>query len=333
MAPSILTKAKRTTMDALPATARTRLRLVRKAVLGPLPAPPKPKPVAVPKPPAPPRARQVTMHVPATPGTLPTVVPRELHLTAPAEKFVPKVLQREDLAGYEATSFPHFLASLSEAPAGAVLDIGANVGPYSLLARTCSDREVVGFEPTPDLAHIARVTGARNGIPYLVEEIALGDAEGTATLYLSDTSDSSNSLNPDFRPNHTSIEVPLETLDAYVARTGIVPAVLKVDTETTEPAVLRGAKETIARHRPWVFCEVLHGRGEADLTAAIIDWGYTWYHLTGDGPLEPLTEIVGDATHKHYMFLFVPEPLGDAHWELTAAWRDSLDAAKEAPRP
>lgn len=273
------------------------------------------------------------MHVPTAPGQAEPVVPRELHLTAPAEKFVPKVLQREDLAGYEASSFPHFLAALTEAPAGAVLDIGLNVGPYALLARACSDREVVGFEPTPDLAQIARVTGARNGVPYLVEEIALGDAEGTATLYLSDTSDSSNSLNPDFRPSTRSLEVPLETLDAYVARTGTAPGLLKVDTETTEPAVLRGAAHTIAEHRPWVFCEVLHGRGEDELTRAITDWGYNWYYLTGPGPLEKLDTIVGDAEHKHYMFLFTPEPLGDAHWERARAWRDALDATREAARP
>ena len=219
-----------------------------------------------------------------------------------------------------------------------MLDIGLNVGPYALLARSCSDREVVGFEPTPDLAHIARVTGARNGLPYRVEEIALGDSEGTATLYLSDTSDSSNSLNPDFRPNHTSIEVPLETLDSYVARTGVVPGLLKVDTETTEPAVLRGAARTVAEHRPWVFCEVLHGRGEDDLTRAIADWGYTWYHLTGPGPLEPAEAIVGDKAMQHFMWLFVPEPararaLGARRRLATRPRCDARRTPPVTPRP
>jgi FkbM family methyltransferase len=240
--------------------------------------------------------------------------------------FVPKVLQRSGFAGYEQSSLPHFLAALAEAPAGAFLDVGANVGPYSLLARACSDRQVVGFEPTPDLAEVARVTAARNGLDYDVEEIALGDTDGRATLHLSETSDSSNSLNPDFRPSSTSIDVSLERLDAWAARTGTAPGVLKVDTETTEPAVLRGARDTVAAHKPWVFCEVLHGRGEEDLTEVVKPWGYTWYHLTGTGPLEPASQIVGDPDHRHFMWLFVPEPLGEKHWERAAAWRAALEA-------
>ena len=202
------------------------------------------------------------------------------------------------------------------------------MGPYSLLARACSDRQVVAFEPTPDLARVARVTGERNGLDYLVEEIALGDAAGTATLYLSDTSDSSNSLNPEFRPSSASLEVPVETLDGWVERTGTAPGILKVDTETTEPAVLRGAGDTVRRHRPWVFCEVLHGRVEAELTEVLGSWGYTWYHLTGPGPLEPRTEIVGDEEQKHYMWLFVPGPLGEEHWSRAHAWRAALEATR-----
>jgi FkbM family methyltransferase len=337
-------------LGALPPTARTRLRLVRKALVGPLPAPkaeaeqtrqssqgghgsqptrqPAPSaasPVST-APPAP-RLRDVTLVVPATPGAPPRVAPREIRMTAPPAMFVPKVLQRSGLGGYERSSFPHFLAALEEAPPGAVLDVGANVGPYSLLARACGDRRVVAFEPTPDLAEIARVTAARNGLDYDVEEIALGDADGHATLHLSETSDSSNSLNPDFRPSSSSIDVPLERLDTWVGRTGTVPGLLKVDTETTEPAVLRGAVGTVTEHRPWVFCEVLYKRGEEELTEVVAPWGYTWYHLTGPGPLEPATRIVGDPEHEHFMWLFVPEPLGDEHWSRAAAWRAALDEA------
>jgi FkbM family methyltransferase len=249
-------------------------------------------------------------------------------MTAPLAMYVPKVLQRNGFAGYEPSSLPHFLAALQAAPAGVVLDVGANVGPYALLARACSDRAVVAFEPTPDLAQVARVTGERNGLDYLVEERALGDDNGTATLYLSSSTDSSNSLNPSFRPHAGSIDVPLETLDSWVARTGQVPGIIKVDTETTEPAVLRGADRTVSKHRPWIFCEVLAGHVEEELTGAMAGWGYTWYHLTAPGPLEPSAQIVGDPTHEHFMWLFVPEPLGEEHWRSAAAWKQALELTR-----
>jgi hypothetical protein len=107
-----------------------------------------------------------------------------------------------------------------------------------------------------------------------------------------------------------------------------VAGIIKVDTETTEPAVLRGADRTVTEHRPWIFCEVLAGYVEEELTAAVAGWGYTWYHLTAPGPLEVAAQIVGDPTHEHFMWLFVPEPLGEEHWRSAAAWKQALELTR-----
>jgi len=198
--------------------------------------------------------------------------------------YVPRRLAEVGFAGYEPIALPHFLAALETAGPGAVFDIGLNVGPYALMTRAFSDREVVGFEPTPDLARVARECAVDNDLAYTVEELALGAEDGTARLYLSDSTDSSNSLNPTFRQNSFVIDVPLETLDSYVERTGIKPAVLKVDTETTEPAVLAGAARTVQALRSWVLCEVLAGQQPDEIRDVIADWGYTWYNPGRLGP-------------------------------------------------
>lgn len=260
-------------------------------------------------------------------GETSTIDADELLLEVHYSMYVPKLLAENGIGGYEPSALPHFLAALQTAGPGAFFDVGANIGPYSLLARAFSDRAVVAFEPTPDLAEVARCCGALNGLAYDVEEIALGDTDGTAQLFLSDSTDSSNSLNPAFRAHSVALDVPLERLDSYVARTGTAPAVLKIDTETTEPAVLRGATEVVRRHRPWIFCEVLAGETERQLTEAVIDWGYTWYHLDGPGPLPSRAAIEGDPTMRDFMWLFAPEPVDESFWGRSVQWAEALAAA------
>jgi FkbM family methyltransferase len=247
--------------------------------------------------------------------------------------FIPRMLERDGLAGYEPVALACYLAALDFSGTGAVYDVGANIGVYGLLARALTDRDVRAFEPAPDLAAVARRVGESNALSYIVEERALGADNGTATLFLSDVADCSNSLNPNFRPHTRSLDVPLETLDSYVKRTGARPAVVKVDTETTEPDVLKGAAETIERWRPWIFCEVLKGRTEDALAEIVRPWGYTWYYLDSIDPRDPQTEIFGDAAHQHLMWLFAPEPVGADYWAAVRAWRLALAACLAAAEP
>lgn len=256
---------------------------------------------------------------------------RTFTLTAPRHLWVPRVLETKGLAQYEPYALDCFLALVESAPEGAVLDIGANVGLYGLLAAAHSDRTVHAFEPAPETAAVARETAAANGLALTVEEIALSDSSGTATLYLSDSTDSSNSLNPDFREHSKEIVVPLETLDAYVARTGIVPAVIKVDTETTEPEVLAGARKVIAEHRPWILCEVLWTHVEDRLHAVMDEFDYHYYHLDGPGPRAEVQRMVGDATWTYFMFLLAPEPVGENLWQRMNAWRTRMAGTAVTP--
>jgi FkbM family methyltransferase len=268
--------------------------------------------------------RSVPIPVPGTPG-------RALTMTAPVDLMVPRKLAQHGLHAYESSAVPCFLAAIGVAGPGAVLDIGANVGLYAALAAACSDREVVAFEPFPTLAEVAERLSADNDLNFRVEPIALGSETGQATLYLSNSSDSSNSLAAGFRESTRQIEVPVETLDAYVQRTGVVPAVLKIDTESTEPDVLFGSAETLRDHRPWVLCEVLAGRGEDRLTEAMAPHGYHWFHITSEVPYTAAEDIAGDRTYRDLMWLFAPEAPDESFWAAVAAHRASIVQAENAP--
>ncbi len=271
------------------------------------------------------RRTVVTLPLPARPDGRATRLDR-LELRAPENMYVVRSLDQHGLGGYEVESLACFLAMIDHAPAGQVLDVGANIGVYGLLAGALSGREVIAFEPTPWIAREAAAAAEQNGLAMDVRAVALGDERTVATFYLSDRTDSSNSLAGGFRPSSHQIDVRVETLDHLVAREQLRPAVIKIDTETTEPMVVRGALRTLTELRPWILCEVLAGRSEADLAAAFAPAGYTMYHVRDEVPFTPAETLVGDPEYKNLMWLFLPEPAPSGLWESISAWRTALTA-------
>lgn len=253
--------------------------------------------------------------------------PETLSFTVPGGLWVPRELEREGLAGFEPETLACFLAALDHAGPGAVLDIGANVGVYGLLAAARGTRPVHAFEPTPLVAATARELAAANGLPIAVVECALGDRLGRASFTLSSTSDASNSLAKGFRPAAERIEVRVDTLSRWCERTGTVPSVVKIDTETTEPEVIAGGIEALRAFRPWILCEVLPGRGvEKRLMRLLRPLDYGWYQL-GDEVPSPARRVIDGrvAEADQRMWLFAPETPSDAFWSDTRAWRRALE--------
>lgn len=259
--------------------------------------------------------------------------PKRQHLAIelPARLYVPRLLQQSGFAGYERSTLACWLTTLSMPAHGAAMDVGANVGPYAWLAAVFSPRRVVAFEPAPDLADAIRAVATSNELEILVEEIALSDRDGQADLYLSDATDSSNSLVPGFRPSSSSIEVPTVRLDSYVADSGVVPHVLKIDTETNEPDILSGARDTISSLRPWMIVEVLAGRTEQQLMSELAPFDYLWFRIDDSLPFIASSEIVGDPTYEYTNWLFAPKRPNTTFWTEMARWNEVLETCTPMP--
>ncbi len=151
-------------------------------------------------------------------------------------------------------------------PASCVLDVGASFGLFTLGACTrVTAGRVYAFEPAPAAADLLARHVRLNAAEARVECVraAVGDHEGACTLHVPPRSAMSSFArsNARLRPEWddaavTAIEVPVVTLDAFCAGRGVVPDVIKIDVEGAEVLVLRGARDTLARHRPVLFCEV-----------------------------------------------------------------------------
>jgi FkbM family methyltransferase len=141
-----------------------------------------------------------------------------------------------------------------------VIDVGANVGGF---AQRCLKRlpsvPVYSFEPAPDLVAVL-VEAARKTPRWHIAPLALGDAEGQATLHLSRKSvfNSLNAPDPTFvdmidglRPvAHETVAVT--TLDTYAAENGLSSfhdILLKVDTQGHDLKVLAGSRSVLSRSR------------------------------------------------------------------------------------
>ncbi|MFA9446057.1 FkbM family methyltransferase [Egicoccus sp. AB-alg6-2] len=270
--------------------------------------------------------RRFTTRLPVPAGTAPLP---PLLVEAPPRAFVAKRLHEVGLAGYEPDTLAAWCAALQLRPPGLVYDVGANIGVFALTAALlvreglAPAHRIVAVEPTPELVEVARRLIRRNHLDVEVLSMAFGRDDTTAIFHLSDQSDASSSLNEAFRPSTRKVEVQIERLDSDVAQRGEVPTLLKIDTETTEPDVLAGARDTLERHRPWMICEVLPGRGSEEGLQPILDGlGYRTYRLDGGGPASE-GPLAGDTDYEYLNWLFTPEEPDEAFWATVATWRNA----------
>lgn len=135
-------------------------------------------------------------------------------------------------------------------PGITALDVGANVGAYSLLLGQWvgAAGRVFAFEPAPQIFDALSRHVHLNALDAVVTpvEAAVAASMGTARLVVSRTAGESRLAMASDAHAQTR-EVAVTTIDAFCAREGLTPAFIKIDVEGAELEVLRGARETIAR--------------------------------------------------------------------------------------
>ncbi len=244
-----------------------------------------------------------------------------LDILEPNSTAVQRFIRRQGLGAYERSSAAAVLALCELRDPGFVFfDIGANMGLYGAFAGAMFRPAVVhSFEPAPIAAQVARRIMVRNRLAAEVFEVAVSDATGSAALHLSPVSDASNSLVEGFREATDHLEVATVRLDDHVERTGCRPDIVKIDVETHEPAVLRGALDAIRTSRPAIVIEVLRRRGRdhgEEITSLMEEFGYHYFALPANPTWEAQPIISGSGTTDRD-WLLLPDPIDPA---MPAAW-------------
>lgn len=141
-------------------------------------------------------------------------------------------------------------AGLLDGPDPVVVDVGANVGQFSTAIKAFwPDATIAAFEADSDVhAVYAANAGRLGGVQSTA--VAIGAAEGTATLHRHPISAMST-----LRPGHVESYDPRDTTTVPVARLDDLVShlthidLVKIDVEGYEIEALRGAPETLRRSR------------------------------------------------------------------------------------
>lgn len=126
-------------------------------------------------------------------------------------------------------------------------DVGANIGPFSLLAHSCG-ASVYAFEGHPETTKRCRRNFEINGIdPEHALACAVSDSNGSV-LFRDVVGSSTNKIisNAEDGDSDGVIEVPVVSLDTF-AETHESPTAIKIDTEGHELHVIMGMKSILKK--------------------------------------------------------------------------------------
>ncbi len=208
-------------------------------------------------------------------------------------------------------------------PGDTVLDIGANIGFYTLwLAQFVGPSgHVEAYEPVPATCELlarsieentprwnkeARSIHETNRVSY--NECALGPEAGQTRMACDPTHPAQAHLYDTSTPGETLGWVDVYTLDHESEFLGKV-SFIKIDVEGAEPQVFKGGETLLARDHPIILSELypaqlqsVSGVSAKEYIAQLAFYGYTCWSLGAWGGLnEPITDFTGEICSVVFM--------------------------------
>jgi len=165
------------------------------------------------------------------------------------------------------------------------LDIGTNTGQHLITVSACADR-AFGFEPYQPVREKALQNVKRNKLSHVkIFDFGLSDMDAELPFTAPDGKNLGVGTFLDTAETAQSPKLILKVRqgDALLDEQGIIPDVIKIDTEGFEKNVLTGLSQTIARYHPDIVFE--YGRdsrqdlGSLDARRALFGDGYHYFGI------------------------------------------------------
>ena len=190
----------------------------------------------------------------------------------------------------------HFLR-----PSDLFIDIGANVGSYTILASSEINAKTIAIEPVPSTFENLIDNISINKMQEKVKALNIGLGSKNGKLHFTKSLDTVNHVVTENDSDSDTIEVNVSTLDSILL-TEITPILLKIDVEGFETEVLNGAESTLANNDLKAIIIELNGLGrsygydEVKVHEKLIEFGFKPFNYSPK--LKQLTERESFGTHN-----------------------------------
>lgn len=181
-------------------------------------------------------------------------------------------------------------------PNNVFVDCGANIGYWSVFARSLGVRDIIAIEAASRNMKRLRENAALNDNGFEPIQKAVADVAGKECNFLSHpVMHGAGSLyysKEQMTPTHTVETVTTATIDDLCAsaRAARKPIVIKLDVEGAEVDALKGGIETL-RAGAIVIYEELGKQEEYPATAWLLEQGLSAFLLTVDGKTIPVANV------------------------------------------
>jgi FkbM family methyltransferase len=161
-------------------------------------------------------------------------------------------------------------------PGDTVIDVGANVGALTVaMARLVGPTgRVIAFEPQPETASLLERNAAQNGLDNVeIHRCAAGD-KLREVIAMPNLAEVGHKNYGGVALGKGERSVTTETIDDMKLES---VSFIKIDVEGMERQVIKGARETIKRCRPFLYVENDRPEHSNRLVSDIVDLGYRLY--------------------------------------------------------
>jgi FkbM family methyltransferase len=187
-----------------------------------------------------------------------------------------------------------------------IIDIGANTGIYSLVAKSIKpSSSVYGFEPVKRVYNKYVENCRLNNFNIKCFELALSDYDGEATIYDTDSEHTySVTVNKNTNIQNTKIietKIHTKKLSSFIKENNISSIdLIKIDVETHEAEVLKGMEEYIDIFKPSFLIEILNDEVGQEVEKYFKNLNYLFFNIDEIHSPKLVTKI-GKSDYFNYL--------------------------------